>query len=98
MALNLVELYLNVTSPESAKTALGAAQRLAADQFPPGVRRVAGPWVSNEETKLVVVLDIQDPASTVAPFWGALASGLVKKRRFTPLVELEQVQTAVDAL
>ena len=30
--------------------------------FPPGVTLKAGPWASNEEAKIVLILDIQDHA------------------------------------
>ena len=68
---------------------------LQAGNFPPGVTKIAGPWVSNEETKLVLVLDIQDHTTTVPAFWGGITHGHVKQRRFTPLVEWETVKDAI---
>ena len=98
MALHLVEIHLNMTSPESAKAALGAAQSIAAGRLPPGATVVAGPWVSNEEAKLVLVADLEDHSKTVGYFWPAMAQGIVTRRRFTPIVELSDVQEVVEKL
>ena len=98
MALQLVELYLNVDSPERAKTAVAAASGLASGNLPPGALLVAGPWVSNEEAKLFFVLDLQDHSLTVGHFWPGMAHGLIAKRRLTPIVELKQLQEVVEKL
>ncbi len=43
--------------------------------------------MSNEEAKLVLVLDIKDHALTFNPFTKALAQGIVTKRRLEPIVD-----------
>ncbi len=55
--------------------------------FPEGVTLKAGPWVSNEEAKMVLILDIQDHAKTFNTFTTLVAKGLIAKRRLTPIVE-----------
>ena len=55
--------------------------------FPEGVTLKAGPWASNEEAKMVLVLDIQDHAKTFTTFSTLVAQGLITKRRLTPIVE-----------
>lgn len=55
--------------------------------FPEGVTLKAGPWASNEETKMILVLDIQDHAKTFETFQGLVAKGVITKRRLTPIVE-----------
>jgi len=50
--------------------------------FPEGVTLKAGPWVSNEEAKMVLILDIQDHAKTFNTFTTPVA-----KRHLTPFVE-----------
>ena len=55
--------------------------------FPEGVTLEAGPWVSNEEAKMVLILDIRDHAKTFDTFTTLVAKGLIAKRRLTPIVE-----------
>ena len=98
MALHLAELYLNVDSADKAKQIVTTIDGLLVGGFPPGVTKIAGPWMSNEETKLVLILDIEDHTATVGPFWRGLTSGLVSKRRFTPIVEWETVKNTIGEL
>ena len=95
MPLYLDEIYLNASSPEAAKKSVGLIQQVLKDGFPPGVTLKAGPWVSNEEAKVVLILDIQDHSLTFDGFAKALTSGLIVKRRLTPLVEWSAVEKAV---
>jgi hypothetical protein len=82
MPLYLVELYCK----DGFKRGCDQINRALASGFPPGVTLKAGPWASNEEAKLVLVMDIQDHSLTFAPFSNALAQGIFAKRRLTPLV------------
>jgi hypothetical protein len=50
---------------------------------------------SNEEAKLVLVMDIQDHSLTFAPFSNALAQGIFAKRQLTPLVTWRTVENAL---
>jgi hypothetical protein len=45
----------------------------------------------------VLVLDIQDHALTFGPFSGAIASGVVSKRRLSPLVDWDTAGKAINA-
>ena len=98
MALHLAELYLNLDSVNRAKEIVQAIDGLLAGNFPPGVTRIAGPWVSNEEPKLIMVLDIQDHTTTVGPFLRGITHGQVLRRRFTPIAEWETVKNAIAEL
>jgi hypothetical protein len=42
--------------------------------------------MSNEESKVVLVIDIKDHSLTFNPFTKALAQGIVVKRRLEPIV------------
>ncbi len=95
MPLYLDEIYLNASSPENAKKSIGLIQQVLKDGFPPGVTLKAGPWGSNEEAKVVLILDIQDHSLTFDGFAKAVTSGLIAKRRLTPLVEWSAVEKAV---
>jgi hypothetical protein len=87
MPLYLDEIYLNASNPENAKRSLTFFAEVFKGGFPPGVTLVAGPWMSNEEPKVVLVLDIKDHSLTFNPFTKALAQGIVLKRRLEPIVD-----------
>jgi hypothetical protein len=87
MSLYLDEIFLNVTSKESFKSAYQLIEATMKNGFPPGVTLKAGPWASNEEAKIVLVLDIQDHELTFRPFSDAIARGMVSKRKLSPLVD-----------
>lgn len=97
MPLYLDEIWLNVSPPENAKKVHKMFQGVLSGDpgFPEGVTLKAGPWASNEEPKMVLVLDIEDHAKTFGPFATLVSEGLVLKRRLTPIVEW---QTATDEL
>ena len=95
MPLYLDEIYFNANSPEDAKKGVALIQNALKNGFPPGVTLKAGPWGSNEEPKIVLILDIQDHTLTFDGFAKAVSSGLIAKRRLTPLVEWSAVEKAV---
>jgi hypothetical protein len=95
MPLYLDEIYFNVTSKEDFHKAYELINGALTKGFPPGVTLKAGPWASNEEPKIVLVLDIQDHALTFAGFSGAVATGVVSKRRLSPIVEWSVLEKAV---
>jgi len=89
MPLYLDEIWLQCDSPERAKQALQAFRPMdgAGFPWPEGVTLIAGPWFSNEEAKIVLVLDIADHAKTFTSFTLGLAHRLIARRRLTPVVE-----------
>jgi hypothetical protein len=98
MPLYLDEIYFNVSSKESLKQVhdlIGGAMK---NGFPQGVTLKAGPWFSNEEAKVVLILDIQDHSLTFSGFSGALARGVVSRRRLTPIVDWPTVEKTVNQL
>jgi hypothetical protein len=87
MPLYLDEIWLQWDSVETARRALTVFRNMDSDfAWPPGVRLVAGPWFSNEEAKIVLVLDIVDHAATFTAFTFATANGLIARRRLSPIV------------
>jgi len=87
VSLYLDEIFLNVTSKESFKNAYQLIDGAMKNGFPPGVTLKAGPWASNEEAKIVLVLDIQNHELTFRPFSDAIVRGLVTKRKLSPIVD-----------
>ena len=100
MPLYLDEIWLQWQSAAEAKTTLERFLGMENGQFgfPEGVRLAAGPWFSNEEAKVVLVLDIADHAKTFPAFGLALAHGLVARRRLTPVVEFAALRDLVRSL
>ena len=100
MPLYLDEIWLQWSSAAEAKEALGRFHTMGTGGFPwpPGVTLKAGPWFSNEEAKIVLVLDIDDHARTFGPFVAALAHRLILKRRLTPIVEWDALAEPLKAL
>jgi hypothetical protein len=98
MPLYLDEISFNVSKKEDFKQAYDLISGALKNGFPPGVTLKAGPWASNEEAKIVLVLDIQDHALTFSPFSGALARGIVSKRRLSPIVDWATVEKTVKEL
>ena len=98
MPLYLDEIWLNWSDPAQAKQTLQRFQSITSGGFPPGVTLKAGPWFSNEETKIVLVLDIEDHSQTFVPFGLAVAHGLIARRRLSPIVEWEGLDQLIAAL
>lgn len=100
MPLYLDEIWLKWDSSERAKQALTQFSSMADGDFPypEGVSVHAGPWFSNEEAKIVLVLDIADHAKTFGAFGLALVHGLIERRRLTPIVAWSAVHDLVGKL
>lgn len=94
MALYLGEIFLNSANPDVLRVARSFARDIRDGKLPAGVRLVAGPWVSNQEARLILVVDIADHSTTLGPFWSAMASGAVSRRQLTPIADA----SALDAL
>ena len=99
MPLYMDEIYVNTSSPDNVKKFFALVQEgLKGGGLPQGVSRVAGPWASNEEAKIILVLDIQDHSLTFTTFAKIVAQGLVAKRRLTPIVEWSAVEKVAQEL
>ena len=100
MPLYLDEIWLNESSADNVKKIHKMFQGVLQGNggFPEGVTLKAGPWASNEEAKIILVLDIQDHAKTFVVFSSIMASGLVLKRRLSPIVDWSAMDDVVKAL
>jgi hypothetical protein len=86
MPLYLDEIYWNPDRTSEVKEMFKGVLD-GSRGFPEGVSLKGGPWASNEEPKIVLVLDIQDHAKTFETFQGLVAKGVIAKRRLTPIVD-----------
>ena len=97
MPLYLDEIYLNASSSDNTQKGVALIQQVLKNGFPPGVTLKAGPWASNEEAKVVLILDIQDHSLTFDGFAKAVGSGVIARRRLTPLVEWSALEKAMES-
>src|SRR3984893_18866791 len=67
MPLYLDEIYFNISSKEEYKQVCERMTNNMSRGFPPGVTLKAGPCFSNEEPKVILILDIQDHSMTITP-------------------------------
>ena len=100
MPLYLDEIWLKWDSIDKAKQVLTQFRSMGSGGFPypEGVTLKAGPWFSNEEAKIVLVLDIADHTKTFGAFGLALAHGLIKRRRLAPIVEWSALEDVMSKL
>ncbi len=100
MPLYLDEIWLKWDSVDKAKLVLTQFRSIATGQFPypEGVALKAGPWFSNEEAKIVLIIDIADHAKTFSAFGLALVHGLIERRRLTPIVEWSALEGLIEKL
>jgi hypothetical protein len=98
MPLYLDEIYYNISSKEEYKQVCERMANNLSKGFPPGVTLKAGPWFSNEESKVILILDIQDHSMTFTPFSNGLSSGVIARRRLTPIVDWATVEKTAKAL
>ena len=97
MPLYLDEIYFNISSKEEYKGVCDRMTNNMTKGFPPGVTLKAGPWFSNEESK-VILIHIQDHSLTFTPFSNGLSSGAISRRRLTPIVDWATVEKTAKAL
>src|SRR6266851_1770084 len=98
MALYLDEIYFDVPGKDGFKNMHDLIGGALKDGLPPSVTLKAGPFISNEEAKVIMVLDIQDHSLTFTPFSNGLSSGAISRRRLTPIVDWATVEKTAKAL
>lgn len=102
MALYLDEVWLKDPSPERVKEFVRmigmAAKSPASVGAPQEVRFVAGPWASNEEAKVIFIVDIPNHTLTFQVFAKFVSQGLIERRRLTPIVEWSEVEKMAGQL
>src|SRR5579871_6305966 len=99
MALFLDTIYFNRQPADKLKETLTAINKslTSGSGLPKGVTVKAGPWYSNEEMKLVVVLDMQDHSLSYTAFSNAVAGGMVEKRKLEPIVDWTAVEAFIKS-
>jgi len=99
MALFLDTIYFTRQPAAKLKEALATIHKslTTGAGLPKGVTLKAGPWYSNEELKLVVVLDMQDHSQSFTAFSNAVGSGMVEKRKLEPIVDWSSVEAFIKS-
>jgi hypothetical protein len=83
----LDEIYFDVPGKDGFKNLHDLIGSALKDGLPPSVTLKARPFISNEEAKVILVLDIPDHSTTFGVFSGVVGKGLAAKRRLTPVVD-----------
>src|SRR5579863_422653 len=99
MALFLDTIYFTRQPAAKLKEALAIIHKnlTTGTGLPKGVTLKAGPWYSNEELKLVVVLDMQDHSQSFTAFSNAVGSGMVERRKLEPIVDWSSVEAFIKS-
>lgn len=102
MALYLDEVWIKDPTPEKFKEGIRVISTLAnspeAIVSTTDVKIIAGPWLSNEEAKIIFVLFIADHTSSVHSFGRYIANGLFERRRLTPIVDWSEAEKLAEEL
>jgi hypothetical protein len=89
MPLFLNEVWLGSLEPKVLKEAVEFFGNLSKgskpSNLPDNMRMVAGPWLSNEEAKVLFVFEIGDPSDMLEAFAERMVSGLFARRKLTLL-------------
>ena len=89
MPLFLNEVWLGSLEPKVFNEAIEFFGNLSKgskpDNLPENLRMVAGPWLSNEEAKVMFVFEINDPSDMMEAFAERMVSGLFARRKLTLL-------------
>src|SRR6185437_32591 len=86
MPLYLDEIYFDVPGQDGFKNMHDLIGGVLKDGLPPTVTLKAGPFISNEEAKVILVLDIPDHSTTFSVFSDVVGCWLAAQRRLTPVV------------
>ncbi len=99
MALFLDTIYFTRQPADKLKETLANINKTlsSGSGLPKGVTVKAGPWYSNEEMKLIVVLDMQDHSFSYTAFSNAVSSGMVEKRKLEPIVDWSAVEAFIKS-
>ncbi len=100
MPLYIDEIWVKDPTPARMKQFVEmigqAAKNPASIGAPQEVKIVAGPWGSNEEPKVIFVIDIPNHTATYQVFSKFITQGLIERRRLTPVVDWNEVEKAAQ--
>jgi len=82
MPLYLDEIYFDAPGKDGFKNLHDLIGSALKDGLPPSVTLKAGPFISNEEAKVIVVLDIPDHSTTFGVFSDVVGKGLAAKATY----------------
>jgi hypothetical protein len=96
MALFLDEIWLKDPSPDRAREFTRVIELAHENpvnlEVPAETKMIAGPWASNEENKILFVVDMPNHTATFHIFSRLVAQGLIERRRLTPIVDWGEVE------
>ena len=94
MALYLVEVQLDVSTPEKRAQIMEQVEQVVKNGGTPDFRLVAGPWGSLENPTLFLVTDNPDLTQSLPALIGFYNAGLIRDLRSRPIIDWEGLKAA----
>ena len=95
MSLFLVEIQMDVSTPEKREQVMQRLEQVVQAGGTPTGRLVAGPWVSLENPTVTLVIDNPDLDQTMPEIIGLYNAGLIRDTRIRPVMDYEKAKAAV---
>ncbi len=97
MALYLLEMDLEVSTPEKRAAIMERADQVIKAGGTPAAKLIAGPWVSHETPKMWWVFDNPDLVKSFPARMQLYYAGLVTKIQLHPIATWEEAKAAAKA-
>jgi hypothetical protein len=94
MSLYLVEVRLDVSTPEKRTKAMERVEQVVKEGGTPTARLVAGPWASMENPTVLFVLENPDLNQSMPGVIELFNAGLIIDTRVRPIMAWEGVKAA----
>ena len=95
MSLYLVEIRIDVSTPEKRAQMMERIEQMVKDGGNPTDRLVAGPWACMENPTVLFVVENPDLNKTMPQIVGLYNAGLISDSRIRPIIDWEGVKAAV---
>jgi hypothetical protein len=96
MALYLLEVHLDVSTPEKRAQSVARVDQIVKDGGSPNARLVAGPWGSLENPTIWAVFDNPDPLKSLPNLMTMYNAGLITDTRLRPIATWAEVKAAAE--
>ncbi len=94
MSLYLVEIQLDLSTPEKRAQVMERVEQVIKEGGTPNSRLVAGPWASMESQTLWLVSDNPDLNAGLPMVMGLYNAGLIRDTRIRPIIDWDGLKAA----
>lgn len=96
MGLYLVEVDLDVSTPEKRAEVFERVEQVVTNAGTPTAKLVAGPWGSLNRPTIFMVLDNPDLEQSLPEIMGLYNAGLIRDTRSQPIADWNGVKAAAE--